>query len=268
MICTGRRAPGPALADLRADQQAAQIFGEIGRGDLAEQAGRAHAEEAVEQRAGPARLAPRRARRGQSSPLAVALLHQPPEDRVVARGGEDLAGHVGREGGDPAGLCRHPFGMRARQQEAAAVDPEPRQRAEDLRLLAAHDVVHRRRCWSRGRRRCARPLPRKGTRASAAARSPMPAGGCDVGRLDPALAAADHARHQDGGFSRRPASRRSRLSARCQSSGRQRSGSRAARRGGRGCARRCRAERRESCWSPSRFRSGRERSPPAPLVEA
>ena len=57
---------------------------------------------------GPPGSPPRHAA-GKTFAARRPLLHQPAEDRVVARGGEDLARHVGRKGGDPFGLHRHPF---------------------------------------------------------------------------------------------------------------------------------------------------------------
>src|SRR3546814_3957668 len=64
------------------------------------------------------------------------------EDGVPAQRLERLAGHVRREAGDPPGLDPRPFRVRTGQAQDGTVDAEPVDRAEDLHLLAAHDVRH------------------------------------------------------------------------------------------------------------------------------
>src|SRR5687768_14735329 len=93
-------------------------------------------------RAGPGAVADA-ARKGC---LAFAVLHEAAEYRMVAAGGIDFARHISRKTHDPPAAYAHPFRMRARKQEAAAISAaELRQCAENLRLLAAHHVAHGRR---------------------------------------------------------------------------------------------------------------------------
>ena len=117
---------------------------------------------------------------------------------MVLERGENFAGHEGLEGEDAPGFDARPFGMRARQDEEAVGPPARAEGAENLRLLAAHDV---RRAMGiedgkAGREKHAPELRRgEGQRRRGDFVDAGGAGG--VGRLDPALPRADHAGHED-----------------------------------------------------------------------
>ena len=104
------------------------------------------------------------------------VLHHPAEDRVAAQRRERLAGHVGREPGDPAAPDRNPLGMAAGQagRRLRAISSSA---PIDLRLLAAHHLRHpalvRR---PAAPARSAPSAPSNGTGASARANSSAPAG--------------------------------------------------------------------------------------------
>ncbi len=129
-------------ADLRADQQAREETGApIGR-SAREQRARANLEECSRQLL---RRFDARGQPGLEPGLAIGALQRPgermPQHGMRAQDLEQLAGHGGREAlhAPPAQL--HPLGMGARHAHDA-VEPGPkRPEAEQLRLLAPHDVL-------------------------------------------------------------------------------------------------------------------------------
>ena len=109
----------------------------------------------------------------------------------------ELTGHEGRETLDAAIAYPHPLAVRAGKHEGAAVHAEQVESAEHLRLLATHHVRHavvvvaqaRHDRDAAQRRLCLHPGQLRGHLGEAG-------GAGAVGRLLPALAAADHAGHQ------------------------------------------------------------------------
>ena len=89
-----------------------------------------------------------------------------------------------------------PFGMGARQAGPAGSVAKLCENAGELGFLATHDSARRRRQRRRGQARGGAAPSRMESR-SARERVGGAGGAGEVGRLDPALAAADHAGEQD-----------------------------------------------------------------------
>ena len=167
----------------------------LGLGQRADEPERAHAEQVVQQ-VRPARpSAPRRASKAAGSVRRRPRIMRP---RMVwprsAR--ERLAGQVGREAGDAAAAQPHPFRVRAGQADAGAArrarSSTPATCVSSPRITSGMPAASR----PTGRARCARRPPSNGTATSAARELGRAGGAGDVGRLAPALAAADHAAQQ------------------------------------------------------------------------
>ena len=137
------RSRGHRVGDLRADQEPAQIVGKLVRLRASTKSPAVRTrEEAVSSAPGAAR---RRAERDALRERRVASL------AIAASAGRGSCGRAPRRTSRRS--CRwrsattlppsttDPFRMRARQEEAPILDAEPRERAEDLRLLAADHVV-------------------------------------------------------------------------------------------------------------------------------
>src|SRR5260221_3251393 len=163
----------------------------------ADEAARPGDEEMMEE---PARVAGAAQPAGEGCVVVTVtpLRHQPAEDAVAAQHGEDLAGHRGGEGGYPSVAHSHPFAVRTGQADRRLAGRNLGERADDLRLFAAHDIGD------------TGGVPVADTGRDPGASPPAPpdrlhssrdlgdAGRAfDIGDLAPALAAADHAAHDD-----------------------------------------------------------------------
>ncbi len=180
-------------ADFRADQQARQIGRQAFRPQVAEQAFGAHREDQGQERlVGHGAIDAQLERR-----VVVDVVgHQVAEDRMRLQHLEHFTGHVGREAGDDAVLDRRPLAVRARQDENAVA--LFRRQAEDLGLLAAHDVEDARMIG--GGRQAGNDLDLQLVRRSVddAGDDALGIGGAgDVGGLAPTGARADHACQDD-----------------------------------------------------------------------
>lgn len=183
-------------AQLVADQQAGQIVQAVRGRQPAVEHQRARREQQRGQRFGALHRRDA-AVEGRVVSHRTGLARRPPQDGMRLQRGIELAGHEGAEGRDAAILHLHPFAVRARQQQPAARGQRRLggQRADDLRLFAAHHVGP-----------LARPAhPRHDVQAAAVAQVDglQPRGQrrrigrrVDVARQHPALRAAHHAASQ------------------------------------------------------------------------
>jgi hypothetical protein len=135
-------------------------------------------------------------RHDRPGPLLVRRRHQPAEDRMLAQDGEALAGHVGLKAGDPAALDAHPFRMGAGQADEpggrARSPSAPRICTSSPRITSGTPSERQLRPGASQ----AWPGQSKSSGIRACRISGSPAGQADIGRLAPALPAADHAGQQ------------------------------------------------------------------------
>ena len=187
--------PGAGAGEFGADQEAREAGVGGGGVEAAQQPLGAEREEARGQRSGRERAsetASRKAASSQPSPHRVA------ENGVFSDGCEELTRHEGLETDDLAGADRGPFGMGAGQAEDA------------VEARVAGRGSRRSGFLRRASRRRGSPASGRGSRRTAEAgvaggggdglEVERAAGGGGVGRLGPALAAADHAAGDDLGF--------------------------------------------------------------------
>ena len=92
--------------------------------------------------------------------------------------------------------------MGAGKQESPVFAVCQRQRADDLRFLAAHHIAHRSCRIVHARHDAETPIAER-HRREAGRELGQSRGAAHVGRLDPSLPAADHAGHDDGNIVRR-----------------------------------------------------------------
>ena len=115
---------------------------------------------------------------------------------MVLQRGVDFAGHVSRETGDAAAAHRRPFRVRAGENAQSVRDAG----AEDLCFLAAHHVGDAVSLGHKARHDLYRPEARRIDRDTPRRHVGEPRRTRHIGRLDPALAAPDHAGEQDACF--------------------------------------------------------------------
>jgi hypothetical protein len=180
--------------NLVADEQAGQIRRRGGVRQLAEQSPGAYAEQMVQHPAGIGRTAhPVRKR----NPVRDAVLHHASQDAVRLEHRESLAVHVRREMHDLPVFDLDPLAVRARQTDRLPARAELIEDAQDLGFLAANHIRNAGVVATSQSRRNPdfAALPRD--LAHSCGDFIQAGGACRIRHLEPSLAAADHAAHDD-----------------------------------------------------------------------